>query len=100
MSDQKGIVMSGVMGGLLKQANCKHAALDNSTIHPSITHCTALQALVEAADVAPWYTFFVLCVMRQFKLLGRDMELLQGRILQVLLAGFIVGTLFFQVSLA
>ena len=33
-------------------------------------------------DVAPWWTFFLLCARRQFKLLGRDTELLQGRLMQ------------------
>ena len=42
-----------------------------------------LQTLVVEADVAPWQTFFLLCARRQFKLLGRDAELLQGRLMQV-----------------
>lgn len=55
------------------------------------------RALVQPEDVAPWWTFFLLCARRQFKLLGRDTELLQGRLMQVVLAGFIVGTLFLQI---
>lgn len=38
---------------------------------------------MNAADVAPWWTFFLLCARRQFKLLGRDTSLLQGRVAQV-----------------
>lgn len=43
----------------------------------------ALQALVCAAHVAPWRDFFALCARRQFSLLARDTELLQGRLFQV-----------------
>lgn len=43
---------------------------------------SSLQALVQPEDVAPWWTFFLLCARRQFKLLGRDTELLQGRLMQ------------------
>lgn len=40
-------------------------------------------------DVAPWWTFFLLCARRQFKLLGRDTELLQGRLMQARLVFFL-----------
>ena len=48
--------------------------------------------------MAPWHAFFFLCARRQFKLLGRDTELLHGRLVQVVLAGFVVGTLFLQIE--
>ncbi|KAL4448626.1 hypothetical protein ABPG75_005845 [Micractinium tetrahymenae] len=56
------------------------------------------KTLVHASDVGPWAAFFCLCVRRQFKLLGRDTELLQGRLVQVVLVGVIVGTLFLQLA--
>jgi hypothetical protein len=45
-----------------------------------------LQTLVFAADVVPWREFFALCARRQFSLLARDSELLQGRLFQVSIA--------------
>lgn len=41
------------------------------------------KVLVTEADVAPWWTFFLLCAGRQFTLLKRDLGLLQGRVMQV-----------------
>jgi len=57
---------------------------------------TTRQTLVQDSDVGPWTAFFSLCVRRQFKLLGRDMELLQGRLAQAsggasCLAGLVAG---------
>ncbi|PSC75525.1 pleiotropic drug resistance 5-like isoform A [Micractinium conductrix] len=60
-------------------------------------HADLPKALVQESDVAPWWSFFALCTRRQFKLLLRDQELLQGRLFQVVLAGFVVGTLFVQI---
>lgn len=50
-----------------------------------------MQTLVQEGDVAPWTTFYMLCTRRQFKLLGRDMELLQGRVIQVRRGGVPAG---------
>ena len=42
-----------------------------------------LQVLEEAGDASSWFTFFRLSLGRQFKLLLRDAELVQGRLIQV-----------------
>lgn len=64
-------------------SSCQRAPPYRATTRHPVRPPAALQALVHAADVAPWTTFYMLCTRRQFKLLGRDMELLQGRVMQV-----------------
>ena len=46
-----------------------------------------LQVLEEAGDASSWFTFFRLSLGRQFKLLLRDAELVQGRLIQVRAGG-------------
>lgn len=59
---------------------------------------TGSKVLVENTDQSPWMEYFRICLARQVKLLWRDVELLQGRLLQVALLSVIIGTLFVRMT--